>query len=95
MNKPLEGKDINNAGGHWVDRELCHEGGLITSRKPDDLDAMVVINYQEQLQPGTFEHAVHYLIEHKLGLSVFHPKVPQRRHRPHGLRSLHTPSRHK
>ncbi|NMT65133.1 type 1 glutamine amidotransferase domain-containing protein [Marinobacter orientalis] len=31
--------DINNAGGHWVDRELCHEGGLITSRKPDDLDA--------------------------------------------------------
>tara|TARA_R110000772_G_C12937124_1_gene400497 strand:- start:40 stop:267 length:228 start_codon:yes stop_codon:yes gene_type:complete len=34
-----------------------------------------VINYQEQLQPGTFEHAVHYLIEHKLDLSVFHPKV--------------------
>jgi hypothetical protein len=33
-----------------------------------------VINYQEQLQPGTFEHAVHYLIEHKLDLSVFHPK---------------------
>lgn len=31
--------DINNAGGHWVDQELCHEGGLITSRKPDDLDA--------------------------------------------------------
>ncbi|MDX1633791.1 MAG: type 1 glutamine amidotransferase domain-containing protein [Marinobacter sp.] len=31
--------DINNAGGHWVDRELCHEGGLITSRRPDDLDA--------------------------------------------------------
>jgi len=29
--------DINNAGGHWVDRELCHEGGLITSRKSDDL----------------------------------------------------------
>lgn len=30
--------DINNASGHWVDQELCHEGGLITSRKPDDLD---------------------------------------------------------
>ena len=28
-----------------------------------DQDTMVVINYQEQLQPGTFEHAVHYLIE--------------------------------
>jgi len=39
-----------------------------------DQDAMVVINYQEQLQPGTFEHAVHYLIERKLDLSMFHPK---------------------
>ncbi|MDQ7733111.1 transposase [Halomonas sp. SpR1] len=39
-----------------------------------DQNAMVVINYQNQLQPGTFEHAVHYLIEHKLDLSVFHPK---------------------
>jgi len=39
-----------------------------------DQDTMVVINYQEQLQPGTFEHAVHYLIEHKLDLTVFHPK---------------------
>ncbi len=39
-----------------------------------DQNAMVVINYQDQLQPGTFEHAVHYLIEHKLALSVFHPK---------------------
>jgi hypothetical protein len=39
-----------------------------------DQDAMAVINYQEQLQPGTFEHAVHYLIEHKLDLSVFHLK---------------------
>jgi hypothetical protein len=27
-------------------------------------NALVVINYKEQLQPGTFEHAVHYLIEH-------------------------------
>lgn len=39
-----------------------------------DQGAMVVINYQDQLQPGTFEHAVHYLIEHMLDLSVFHPK---------------------
>ncbi|MFT7366334.1 MAG: hypothetical protein ACI9OW_001234 [Marinobacter psychrophilus] len=29
-----------------------------------DQDSMVVINYQEQLQPGTFVHAVYYLIEH-------------------------------
>ena len=34
-------------------------------------DAMVVINYKEQLQPGTFEHAIHFLIEHKLDLSIF------------------------
>jgi len=39
-----------------------------------DQSAMVVINYQDQLQPGTFEHAVHYLIEHKLDLSIFYPK---------------------
>jgi len=35
---------------------------------------MVVINYEDQLQAGTFEHAIHYLIEHKLDLSVFYPK---------------------
>jgi hypothetical protein len=39
-----------------------------------DQDAVAVINYQEQLQPGTFEHAVHYLIEQSLNLRVFHPK---------------------
>ena len=38
-----------------------------------DQYAMVVINYQDQLQPGIFEHAVYYLIKHKLGLTVFHP----------------------
>ncbi len=35
--------------------------------------SMVVINYEEQLQAGTFEHAVHHLIDHKLDLSVFYP----------------------
>jgi transposase len=39
-----------------------------------DQDAMVVINYQKQLQPGTFEHAANYLIGRKLDLSVFHSK---------------------
>ncbi|EWG97893.1 transposase [Halomonas sp. BC04] len=38
----------------------------------DDQHSLVAINYLEQLQPGTFEHAVHYLIEHKLYLSVFY-----------------------
>jgi protease I len=35
--------DIRNAGGNWRDQEVstCDEGGytLVTSRKPDDLDA--------------------------------------------------------
>ena len=31
--------DIRNAGGNWVDEELCVDGNLITSRKPDDLKA--------------------------------------------------------
>ena len=28
-------------------------------------NTMVVINFQDQLQPGTFEQAVHYLVQHK------------------------------
>lgn len=35
---------------------------------------MIVINYRDQLQSGTFEHAVHYLIDNRLDLSVFHHK---------------------
>jgi protease I len=31
--------DIENAGGTWVDREVVVDEGLVTSRKPDDLDA--------------------------------------------------------
>ena len=34
---------------------------------------MVVVNYADQLQPGTFEHAIHFLIVHKLDLTIFHP----------------------
>jgi protease I len=29
--------DIRNAGGEWVDEQVCVDGGLVTSRKPDDL----------------------------------------------------------
>ncbi len=36
--------------------------------------SMVVINYQDQLQPGTLEYAIHHLINNKLDLSVFYPK---------------------
>jgi protease I len=31
--------DIRNAGGDWVDQEVVVDGGLVTSRKPDDLPA--------------------------------------------------------
>ena len=37
-------------------------------------NAMVVINFEDQIQPGTFEYALHYLIEEKLDLSVFDPE---------------------
>jgi len=31
--------DVRNAGGHWVDREVVVDQGLVTSRKPDDIPA--------------------------------------------------------
>jgi protease I len=31
--------DLRNAGATWVDEEVVVDGNLITSRKPDDLDA--------------------------------------------------------
>jgi len=31
--------DIRNAGGVWVDEEVVVDQGLVSSRKPDDLEA--------------------------------------------------------
>jgi protease I len=31
--------DLTNAGATWVDREVCVDQGLVSSRKPDDLPA--------------------------------------------------------
>ena len=31
--------DLRNAGANWVDEEVVVDEGLVTSRKPDDLDA--------------------------------------------------------
>lgn len=31
--------DLKNAGANWEDKEVIQDGNLITSRKPDDLDA--------------------------------------------------------
>ena len=39
-----------------------------------DQSSMVVINYQEQLQAGTFEHALHHLIDTRMDLSIFYPR---------------------
>ena len=33
--------DLRNAGAKWVDEEVVVDGSLVTSRKPDDLDAFV------------------------------------------------------
>lgn len=30
--------DVRNAGGNWIDKELVVDDGLVSSRKPDDLD---------------------------------------------------------
>jgi transposase len=39
-----------------------------------DQTSMVVINSQEQLQPGTFEYALHHLVDTKLDLRIFYPR---------------------
>jgi protease I len=44
--------DIRNAGGSWVDEEVHVDGGLITSRKPDDLPA-----FDEKLVEVFAQHA--------------------------------------
>lgn len=36
---PSVRKDLENAGAKWKDREVVEDGNLITSRKPDDMDA--------------------------------------------------------
>lgn len=36
--------------------------------------SMVVINYEDQLQPGTLEYAIHHLFDQRLDLSIFYPK---------------------
>ncbi len=35
---------------------------------------MVVINYADQLQPGTFEFAVNHIIDHQLDVTIFYPR---------------------
>jgi protease I len=39
--------DITNAGGEWVDREVVVDRGLVTSRRPDDIDAFAAKAIEE------------------------------------------------
>lgn len=36
---PSVSTDLKNAGAKWVDKEVAIDGNLITSRKPDDIEA--------------------------------------------------------
>jgi protease I len=38
---PSIAADLQNAGAHWVDEETVNDGGLVTSRTPDDLPAFI------------------------------------------------------
>ena len=55
-----------------------HREGVIQMPKFMDYDysqnTIVVVNFEDQLHPGTFEHTIHHLIDDRLDLTVFYPK---------------------
>ncbi|MGN6147205.1 MAG: type 1 glutamine amidotransferase domain-containing protein [Rhizomicrobium sp.] len=47
-------KDVENAGANWVDKEVVVDNGIITSRKPDDLNAFTA-KIIEEIEEGRHE----------------------------------------
>jgi len=60
--------DVNNAGGHWVDKEAVVDGGIVTSRSPKDLPAFGATmveefgegHHERQARPIAAEHYLHH-----------------------------------
>ncbi|HUA02400.1 MAG TPA: DJ-1/PfpI family protein, partial [Solirubrobacteraceae bacterium] len=48
--------DIRNAGGEWVDEQVVVDQGLVSSRKPDDLEAFCA-KITEEFAEGRHEVA--------------------------------------
>ena len=47
--------DLRNAGANWVDQEVVVDQGLVTSRKPDDIQAFnrkMIEEFAEGRHPG-------------------------------------------